>query len=278
MRPYTTTTPCLQILHMNSDYEPLGRHWVPNFITRNPRIASVVGRTIESARTTGANYETIRSFLQLFERTRIELGIQYKDIWNMDETGVALGVCTNHQVLASSSKKKAYTKSPEDREWVSIIEACSATGIKLQCLVISKGKHLESTWFPAAGVPDWLYTTSENGWTSNSIGSERLQRILYQVLHHHTLAIDCSSWMAMAPTRQLTLCSFASFIRHTFSTSLLTPHTCSSLLILLLSQSSNHAIETRSELSQRLMTQPLLRKSALLHHIIRQEKKDYQRE
>ena len=130
---------------MNGDHEPLGQLWVPYFIARNPRVASVVGRTIESAHTTGANYETVRAFLELFERTRIELGIQYEDIWNMDETGVALGVCTNHQVLASSSKKKAYTKSPEDREWVSIIEACSATGIKLQCLVIFKGKHLQST-------------------------------------------------------------------------------------------------------------------------------------
>ena len=60
----------------------------------------------------------------------------------MDETGVALGVCTNARVLASSSKKKAYVKSPEDREWVSIIETVSATGAKLQCLVIFKGKHL----------------------------------------------------------------------------------------------------------------------------------------
>ena len=72
----------------------------------------------------------------------------------MDETGVALGVCTKAQVLASSSKKKAYIKSREDREWVSIVETISATGIKLQCLVIFKGKHLQSTWFPAQGVPD----------------------------------------------------------------------------------------------------------------------------
>lgn len=44
----------LRILQMNGDYEPLGRLWVPNFITRNPRVASIVGRTIESARTTAA--------------------------------------------------------------------------------------------------------------------------------------------------------------------------------------------------------------------------------
>ncbi|UPX14071.1 uncharacterized protein EKO05_0004563 [Ascochyta rabiei] len=165
------------ILHMNGDYEPLGHKWVTHFITRNPRVASIVGRKIESARTTAANYETIRAFLELFERTRIELGIQYEDIWNMDETGVGLGVCSNSRVVASSSKKKAYVKSPEDREWVSIIESISAVGKKLQCLVIFKGKHLQSTWFPAQGVPDWLYTTSENGWTSNAIGSEWLKRI-----------------------------------------------------------------------------------------------------
>ncbi|KAF5844451.1 hypothetical protein GGP41_001369 [Bipolaris sorokiniana] len=36
----------------------------------------------------------------------------------MDETGVALGVCTNTRVLTSSSKKKAYVKFLEDREWL----------------------------------------------------------------------------------------------------------------------------------------------------------------
>jgi hypothetical protein len=116
---------------MNRDTEPLGQLWVPHFIARNPRVALVVGRIIESARTTSANYETVRAFLKLFERTRIELGIWYEDMWNMDETGVVLGVYTNHQVLASSSKKKAYIKSLEDREWVSIIKCCSATGIRL---------------------------------------------------------------------------------------------------------------------------------------------------
>jgi hypothetical protein len=143
-----------RLLRMNGDHEPLGQLWIPHFITRNPRVASIVIQTIESARTTAASYETIQAFLELFERTRIELGIQYEDIWNIDKTGVALGVCTNSQVVASSSKKKAYIKSPEDREWVSIIETISAVGVKLQCLVIFKGKHLQSTWFPAQGTPN----------------------------------------------------------------------------------------------------------------------------
>jgi hypothetical protein len=46
-----------------------------------------------------------------------------------------------------------------------------------QALVVFKGQYLQTTWFPAEGVPDWQYTTSENGWTSNQIGFEWLQRI-----------------------------------------------------------------------------------------------------
>ncbi|KAF5844456.1 hypothetical protein GGP41_001370 [Bipolaris sorokiniana] len=37
--------------------------------------ATLVGQTIEDARTTGASYETVKAFLELFERTRVELGI-----------------------------------------------------------------------------------------------------------------------------------------------------------------------------------------------------------
>jgi hypothetical protein len=161
---------------MNGDHQPLGKLWVSHFLKRNPRVASIVGRKIEVARAAAATPAQVLAFLELFERTRQRLNIQMEDIYNMDETGVALGVCTNTQVLASSSKKKAYVQSPEDREWVSVIECVSATGCKLRCVSIFKGQALQSTWFPAS-VPNWLYTTSENGWTSNAIGSEWLQRV-----------------------------------------------------------------------------------------------------
>ena len=57
----------------------------------------------------------------------------------MDETGVVLGVYINTRVLASSSKKKAYVKTPENREWVLIIKCISTIGRKLRCTVIFKG-------------------------------------------------------------------------------------------------------------------------------------------
>lgn len=57
----------------------------------------------------------------------------------MDKHGIALGVCTNLTVLRDSSRRRAYVKSPEDREWVSIIETVFPTGSFTRPLIIFKG-------------------------------------------------------------------------------------------------------------------------------------------
>lgn len=111
----------------------------------------------------------------------------------MDETGIGLGICTNSHVLASSKKRKAYKKSPETREWVSIIETISATGQAPTPLIIFKGKSIQSSWFPS-DVPNWQYTVSENGWTSNEIGAKWLEKIFLPRTHilkgHRMLILD----------------------------------------------------------------------------------------
>ncbi|KAI0994033.1 hypothetical protein K3495_g14150 [Podosphaera aphanis] len=40
-----------------------------------------------------------------------------------------------------------------------------------------KDKNLQTTWFPSESVPNWFYTTSENGWTSKAIGNEWLKTV-----------------------------------------------------------------------------------------------------
>ena len=80
----------------------------------------------------------------------------------MDETGIGLGVCVNQTVIGSSSTRRSYVKRPENREWVSIIESISAGGERTKPVVIFKGKTIQTSWF-SDDIPDWLYTTSENG-------------------------------------------------------------------------------------------------------------------
>jgi hypothetical protein len=70
---------------MNGDHEPLGKLWISNFLSRQPRVASIVGRSTEAPRAEAASPAKIRAFLELFERIRIELNIRLEDIRNMDQ-------------------------------------------------------------------------------------------------------------------------------------------------------------------------------------------------
>ncbi|KAH0174500.1 hypothetical protein KCU67_g732, partial [Aureobasidium melanogenum] len=165
-----------RILRMNGNSQELGIKFVRKFIRDNPRIASVVGRSLESARVNGTNPEAIQEFYTAYEDIIRRFNIQPCNTWNMDEHGIAMGVCTNSYVLGSSEKSRSYVKSPESREWVSIIEVVSPTGGFTRPLVIFKGITPQTTHFPT-DTPDWLYTTSENGWTTNSKGLSWLQTI-----------------------------------------------------------------------------------------------------
>ncbi|KAI0569921.1 HTH-Tnp-Tc5 domain containing protein, partial [Pyrenophora tritici-repentis] len=80
-----------RILRLGGDHEPLGQRWISSFLARQPRVASIVGRSIDTLRAEAASPAQILAFLELFYRTRIELNIRVEDIWNMNETGIALG-------------------------------------------------------------------------------------------------------------------------------------------------------------------------------------------
>lgn len=61
-----------QILRVNGGDKRLGQNWVPNFLKRNPQVASVVESNIKVVRATAANSETIRSFFEFFHCVRIQ--------------------------------------------------------------------------------------------------------------------------------------------------------------------------------------------------------------
>ena len=88
-----------------------------------------------------------------------------------------MGVCSNQRVIGATDKKRSYRKMPENRDWVTIIEACSAEGQYTSPLVLFKGKELQSTWFPKEIPSDWYFRCTENAFTSNQVGLDWLQEI-----------------------------------------------------------------------------------------------------
>jgi DDE superfamily endonuclease/Tc5 transposase DNA-binding domain len=157
--------------------ENIGVNWVHRFLKRWPRIHTKTGVKIDAQRLQNTTPEALEAWFKQFKAVQTTNQVELVDTWNMDETGTALGVCTNQTVVGDSSTTRSYKKSPENREWVSSIETVSATGRRTRSLIIFKGKSLQSTWFKHDKVPDWLYTTSENGWTSNDTGLRWLHDI-----------------------------------------------------------------------------------------------------
>jgi 4-hydroxybenzoate polyprenyltransferase len=167
--PARTLDMARRILAMNKDTKPLGKDWVQKFKQRHPRVTSCIGKKIDAKRIQGTQPDAIREFYDRFEATQINYGVIPENIWNMDEHGIALGICTNSIVLAASGKKHTKVQAPENREWVTIIETISALGRKTRPVIIFKGKNPQSSWFDIKEVPDWFYTQTENAWTSNDL-------------------------------------------------------------------------------------------------------------
>ena len=166
-----------QILRANADTTDLGNKWLRKFIQRHPSIASIIGRPIISSRVDNTHPDILNNFFHQFKTMQLQNNIEHQDIWNMDKTGIALGPCTNSQVIGDSSRKWTYKKMPGNQEWVSILETISAAGAKTCPLVIFKGQAPQTSWFTHEEVPDWIYTTSDRGWIANHVAINWLNEL-----------------------------------------------------------------------------------------------------
>jgi hypothetical protein len=134
----------------------LGVNWTHRFLQRHPEVRSKIGQKIDHLRVQGVTSESVQSFFTRLENAISNFNVKTVNIWNMDETGIALGVCTNQVVLGTSSTRRSYVQRPENREWVSIIEAISAGGRKLRNVVIFKAQNIQTAWFRPDNIPDAL--------------------------------------------------------------------------------------------------------------------------
>lgn len=100
---YTTVRDIAQIIRTvnnpvyNSVVPPplIGHNWVSRFRYRNPQVVTLLGRTLDLVRVNGTSSEVLNEWFALFERTVVKYYIQLCDIYNINETGIALEVCNN---------------------------------------------------------------------------------------------------------------------------------------------------------------------------------------
>ena len=94
----------------------IGHHWLQRFFTRNPEVHTKISKRIDTLRARNANAVDLNAWFTLFQTTLTSNSIATKDVWNMDESGLALGVSKHQLVLGSSQSTRVYKKTPKNRE------------------------------------------------------------------------------------------------------------------------------------------------------------------
>ncbi|EEA20812.1 hypothetical protein TMatcc_000803 [Talaromyces marneffei ATCC 18224] len=154
----------------------VGKNWVTNLIKRRPEIDSKSARKYNYERAKCEDPKIIQEHIDRVRDAISEYRILPEDIYNFDETGFAMGLCSSAKVITGSDRY-AWPKllQPGNQEWVTAIEATNSTGWAIPSYIIFKAKkNVRLGWFD--DLPsDWRIDISENGWTTDQIGLEWLK-------------------------------------------------------------------------------------------------------
>ena len=160
-----------------STLRPIGEHWIDRFRARHPEIQGTWTRQIESARHSAINPGTVQKWFDAVAELQIQYHYTPDSIFNMDESGFAVGTSQSSRVLVNIREQSSWKVINGRQEWITAIECVSAAGIAIPPLVIFKAKQTNTAWIPTDTPPDWRFSTSNSGWTSDSHAYEWLTTV-----------------------------------------------------------------------------------------------------
>lgn len=126
--------------------QPLGKNWSLKFRTRYPDIKGAWTRQIERARYEGVNSETLSRWFDAVRALMDEHRYAPSQIYNMDESGFAVGTSQASRALVNVRDKSSWKKIQGRQEWITAIEVVDAAGSVGPPLLIFKSKHLSTAW------------------------------------------------------------------------------------------------------------------------------------
>jgi len=168
------------LLHDDPNAKPVSKNWSGHWCTSHPEYKIVKEKPIEQARQQTMNAVTIQQFFRKLEDIMKEHNIEKEDFWNMDETGVRIGVGRRQWVIVpdNNDEKGRFTNiigSHGDQEHVTVVEAISAGGVVIPPLIIIKGKVILHRWFADILDDDYLIGVSDSGYANDVLFFQWLQ-------------------------------------------------------------------------------------------------------
>jgi len=128
-----------QISSVPPSYErPIGKRWLDRFRTRHPEIKSVWTRKIERARYTAVSLDTVKTWFEAVTETRLQHQYQLEHVYNMDESGFAIGDSQSSRALINVRENSSWKVIQGRQEWITAIECISASGTAIPPLIIFK--------------------------------------------------------------------------------------------------------------------------------------------
>lgn len=153
------------------------RKWLNRYSDRHPEIASAFIPQLPRARKDGASYEYVKRWFDAVAALMIGYSYEQKDIYNMDESGFGIGEQQAVKVLYTIDQYQQYMVTGGKQEWVTDVECISAAGEALAPLLIFRGADMNTRWINERSPEGWFFATSKNGWTSNELGLQWLQKV-----------------------------------------------------------------------------------------------------
>ena len=157
----------------------IGSKWVDRFVSRHPQLKSKWSRKYDHQRAKCEDPEIIGNWFRLVRNMVAKHGILDEDIYNFDETGFQMGVLATAKVITRAERVgRPVIKQPGNREWVTAVEAISATGWVLPPMIILMGVMHQASWYRDGLIPpDWTIAVSKNGWTDDNLGLQWLKEV-----------------------------------------------------------------------------------------------------
>jgi hypothetical protein len=166
----------------------LGINWAYSFVKRHPQLRTRYNRRITYQRARQEDPKVIIPWFQTVHAAIQEHGIHEDDIWNFDETGFAMGLCSTSKVITAAERSEKPRRVIQgNREWVTIIETVSSKGVHIPPVIILKATNQQAAWYQEPALSkDWWIATSENGWTTDEIGLRWLKEVFEPYSRRYT--------------------------------------------------------------------------------------------
>ena len=126
--------------------KPVGEVWPKRFRQHHPDLKMKKTTGLEKARAKALNRSAVDEFFNMLTDVIKEYDILPKNLYNMDEKGIQLGIGVRITAMVDWDQKVVYSIEDGNRELVTVIECICTDGSILHPSIIFQGLRRNLEW------------------------------------------------------------------------------------------------------------------------------------